>query len=99
MIAGFDGFIEVETAQQLGRHNLHLAIGLNQHLAIAGESFKGFLPKQLRRWTASGSPLGHQVIAPFDQAGAPGGGVALFQPLKFAHHRVEQGAAVIEQVA
>ena len=39
VIARFDGFIEVETAQQLGRHDLHLAIGLNQHLAIAGESF------------------------------------------------------------
>ena len=80
----------------MGGHDLHGPIGLDQEPAFAGQGSKGLLALQFGVGTHGCGPLGHQGIAALDEAGAPGGGEALFQGFELAHHGVEQGAPVVE---
>ena len=98
MLSQLSGFLQVQFAQDLGGDDAHQSIGLDQQLAVVGKALEGLLPLQFGVGPHRCGPQGHQFVSPFHQAGAAGGGVALFEHLQLAHHRVQEGVPVVEQV-
>ena len=97
MLTQVGGFLQVQAAEHLGRHDPHLSIRLDQQAAVAGQGIEGLLPLPFGVGTHRRRPLGHQVVAPFHQPGAPRCGVALPKRLEFTHHGIEEADAVIKQ--
>ena len=99
LLGQLGGFIQMEPAQHLRRDDLDGAIGQDQQATVGSQGLKGLLALQFGVGPDGRCPLGHQQVAAFHQAGAAWGVVALLQLPELGHQGVQQGGAIVQQMA